>query len=93
MTENVKFLCGNYKGINLIYGIRFSDYCWNYFDEQDSHASEHTLLPERVHNLIGTLEKPKSIEVPLSDDQLKCYFTDGKFIFKNKELISRKSHD
>ncbi len=90
MSEKVKFLCVNYQGTNFIFGIKFSDHPWHYFDEKHTLASEHNLLPEYVHNLIGTLQKPRTIVVHLIAEQLQHYYTDGKFIFKNNELKTRK---
>lgn len=90
MTEKIKFLCGNFEDDNFIYGIKFGEYEWHYFEMKDTLASEHNLLPDRLHFLIGTLEDVKTLEVSLSVDTLKHYFSEGKFIFKSKELKTRK---
>ena len=55
MTEKIKFLCGNFESDNLIYGISFGEYDWHYFEMKDTLASEHSLLPDRLHFLICTL--------------------------------------
>ncbi len=90
MTEKVKFLCGNYKGTNFIYGVTFADYDWYYFEEQDTISSDHKTLPDRVHFSISALSKATTIEIQLNPEQLRHYFRDGKFIYKNKELKTRK---
>lgn len=90
MKNKFYFLCGHFEKINFIYAVKFEKHSWHYFEELDSIESEHNLLPAVLHHLIGTLNKVKTIEVPISDELSKHYFDGGKFIFKNKELKTRK---
>lgn len=44
-----------------------------------------------MDSLISTLDKVKSIDVTLDEEQSKIYYNNGKFIFNNKELKTCQS--
>lgn len=90
MKRKFYFLCGNFEKRNLIYAIKSADHDWHYFEEIDTCSSAHGSLPEVLDKLIGTLKAVKCIEVPLDEEQSSNYYVDGKFVFKNKELTTRK---
>lgn len=85
------FLCGNFYKKNFIYAIKFGSHPWHYFNEIDSISSEHGSLPASMDSLISKMDKVSSIDVNLNEEQTRNYYVDGKFIFKNNELKTRKS--
>ncbi len=90
MKQKFYFLCGNFEKRNFIYATKFGQYEWHYFEEADTLSSAHGSLPQVLDALIGTLKAVKCIEVPLDELQSTKYYDDGKFIFNNKELKTRK---
>lgn len=91
MKQKFHFLCGNYENLNYIYATKFGEHDWHYFENADTHLSVHKLLPQVLDSLVGKLKSVKSIEVLLDEVQSINYYRDGKFIFNNKELETRKS--
>ncbi|KAJ6624806.1 hypothetical protein Bhyg_03722 [Pseudolycoriella hygida] len=51
--------------------------------------TEHECIPDKFAEIIAKYKKVNSIEVLLNDEQVKLYYHDGKFIFKNVELGTR----
>lgn len=90
MNQKFYFLCGHLVGKNFIYATKFAKHPWHYFEKADSNSSVHDSLPAILDSLISTLKKVKTIEVPLSEEQSRNYYKNGKFIFKNKELKTCK---
>lgn len=90
MPQNYRFLCGNFFGQAFIYAVKFDQYPWHYFDEEDTSSSKHGSLPVELENVIKSLSKVKTVELALSEEQAKNYFENGKFVFNNKELKTCK---
>lgn len=86
MKETFHFLCGKFGGLHFIYGIKNVIEPWHYFEEQDSLISAHESLPALLDTVIGTLDKVRTIKVPLFEHQWSDYYRNKKFIFKDKEL-------
>lgn len=86
MKQIFYFLCGKFRRVNFIYAIKNDVEPWHYFEESDSRSSAHESLPPVLDSLIGTLDKVRTIQVPLSEDQWSNYYRNQKFVFKNKEL-------
>lgn len=85
------FLCGTFEKQNFIYAVKFANHPWHYFEENDSISSQHDSLPASIDAMISSLDKVKSIDLNLNEEQRKDYYNDdnGKFIFQNKELKTR----
>lgn len=90
MKQKFYFLCGNFERKHFIYAIKYAEHPWHYFEEQDSISSVHGSLPAILDSLIGTLDKVRTIQVPLDEQQTRIYYDNGKFIFKNRELKTCK---
>lgn len=80
------FLCGSFEKKSFIYGVKFAEYEWHYFEEADSPFSKHFSLPASMDISIGRSDKVRSIVFFLTSEESKNYFRDGKFMFKDKEL-------
>lgn len=92
-TANMKFsfLCGHFSNRNFIYAIKFGKHQWHYFELKDSVSSEHGSLAASIDGLIRVMDKPTPINVNLNEEQTRKYYVGGKFIFKNKELKTRRN--
>lgn len=83
------FLCGFFENERYIYGLKFDNHVWHYFEVLDTKRAQHVSLPDSVDASIVRLKAVGPIHVHLDEAQSKNYFKNGKFIFKNKELNTR----
>lgn len=83
------FLCGNVRKDNVIYATKFGQHPWHFFEQRHWMISEHHSLPAQLGEQISSLQKVRSIEIGLSDEQAQHYYDNGKFVFKNTELKTR----
>lgn len=90
MAGKYYFLCELFNKQILIYAIKSSLTNWHYFEEEDSKISVHVSLPANLGSQIIWLKKPQEVSVDLDSDQIVNYVTDGKFVFKGKELKTCK---
>lgn len=90
MKQKFKFLCGNFSCVNLIYGVKFANHKWHYFQEVHNISSVHDALPIDLNALISSLREVKTIEIALDEEQSNIYYKNGKFIFKDEELKTSK---
>lgn len=84
------FLCEFSNKQIFVYAIKSSATDWHYFEEKDSVIKEHFSLPPDLKSRIFLLDKLLEVRVDLDCDQLENYLTDGKFVFKGKELRTCK---
>lgn len=87
--KKYKLLCGKFENKNFVYAIKL-DKDWHYFEERDSSIDVHNSLMTSLNGRISLINKLQSIAITLSTDQLINYVSDGKFIFKGKELKTCK---
>lgn len=90
MSQKFRFLCGNFRNENIIYAVKFSKHRWHYFDDIHRNITEHDSLPSGLGETIATFKKVRSVEIELDEGDVKRYYDDGKFIFKNTELKTFK---
>lgn len=86
MTQAFQFLCGNYNNMNFVFATKFGDHPWHYFEERHSISHEHDSLPPNLNAAIKHFKRPRQIDIFLNEEQMKNYYDNGKFIFKNTEL-------
>lgn len=84
------FLCEFFNKRMYIYAIKSSATNWHYFEEEDSMIKVHRSLPAGLKSQIVQLKKLQELSVDLHSDQVVNYVTDGKFVFKGKELKTCK---
>lgn len=86
--QKYEFLCGRFSKQYFIYGIKFGDHPWHYFDDQDSVRSEHLSLPKSIDTAIRRMNADTvgTVTLLLDNIQAGLYFKDGKFVFKDKDL-------
>lgn len=84
------FLCEFSNRKMFIYAIKSMETHWHYFEEEDSIFKAHTSLPADLVNQIAISEKLQEVLIDLDSNQIVNYITDGKFVFKGKELRTCK---
>lgn len=86
--QKFEFLCGTFNKQVFIYGLKFGDHPWHYFDDLDCIRSEHSSLPRSIDIAIRRMSAATvgTVTLDLDNMQAGLYFQDGKFVFKNKEL-------
>lgn len=90
MEEKFFFYCGTFERKNYIYAVKFAKHPWHYFETEDSYSYKHRSLPASMDSLISELNKVRSIDLNLNEEQIQNYFKDDKFVFNNKELKTCK---
>lgn len=88
MVKKLQFLCGNDGKKLFVYGVRCPMGPFYYFDKLDSILSAHVTLPAELGSIVTS--RKKVIEVELNEEQLKNYWKNEKFVFKNKALKTCK---
>lgn len=84
------FRCGNFENEQFVYAIKSQGNDWHYFEPQDSFIDAHNSLKADLSSRISLSKSLHSIAVKLMPDQLINYVSDGKFMFKGKELKTCK---
>lgn len=72
--------------------IKFDQHQWHYFEEEDSIISQHQSLPRGLEHLIESSKEMRTIELILNEEQVKNYYRNGNFVFKNIKLKTCKYH-
>lgn len=87
-NHKFEFLCGSFDKRSFVYGVKFGDHNWHYFDDNDSIRSEHSSLSGSIDSAIRRMgtDKVGTVTLYLNNLEARLYFDDGKFKFKNKEL-------
>ncbi|KAJ6639413.1 hypothetical protein Bhyg_12157 [Pseudolycoriella hygida] len=86
MTNRFKFLCGNFGNKKFIYATKFGEHPWHYFNDEHTIITQHDSLPSELEDVITTFKTVRTVEIWLDDDQVKNYYDNRKFIFKNRDL-------
>lgn len=90
MSQKFHFLCGVFNNKNFVYGVKFDELCWHYFDKLDSIDYEHISLPLGWSNKLNGTTGFHVVELMLNEEQAAAYYNNGSFVFRNKELKTCK---